>query len=146
IDRAQGTVVLDHEDRGISLDGLEDLGVDLSDNVMLDPTFRDYHTPKLREVLKAIGNPPVAVKNSRVQPATGLETKARVSKGAEPTLADFLWRGAMMSQEPTPRDLGPIRNALEAAGLRLNPSQWRAWATALHQRLSLIWGPPGTGK
>jgi DNA replication ATP-dependent helicase Dna2 len=44
------------------------------------------------------------------------------------------------------RELGPAREGLEQRSVTLNPTQWRAWERALSRRLTLIWGPPGTGK
>jgi DNA replication ATP-dependent helicase Dna2 len=68
--------------------------------------------------------------------------------------------GALLRREPARGPAGPLCAAdaeaveaalLEPAGRRrgapvLNPEQAAAWRAALERPLSLVWGPPGTGK
>lgn len=146
IDREGGFVVVDvRQDWVPTLLALEAGGhAQFSQNAMLEPVRRDYFTPKLKETLEAIGNPPIAAARAAVTQALGPHRRARAA--AATPVADVLWDAARLHGEPTGRDLDGIRELLAGAGVSLNPSQWTAWADALGRRLSLIWGPPGTGK
>ncbi len=147
IDREAGVVVIDENARWAGyLDGLEQAGrAQLSANAVLDPVHHDYYTAKLKKSLEAIGNPPIARDNSRVRAALGYSGRGS-NRSAHTPPADVLWDAPRMAQTPVARELRAARVALEAAGLALNPSQWKAWECALTRRLQLIWGPPGTGK
>ncbi len=147
IDREAGVIVIDENARWQGyLDGLEQTGrAQLSVNAVLDPVHHDYYTAKLKRCLEAIGNPTIARDNSHVRAALGYTGRGSNRSPHTPP-ADVLWDAPRMVQTPVVRDLPPVRGALEAAGLGLNPSQWQAWECALSRRLQLIWGPPGTGK
>lgn len=150
ISREQSFIVLDPSTQpGVpSLDDLEDEGIaDFDSNVVLDRVYRDYFSKKLLAALQAIGNPPAARNDPLVRRAIGQLT----ARGSNPTThtppSDFLWGAKTMHDTRVGRgNLGPAREALEGQGLGLNPTQWKAWEEALTRRLSLIWGPPGTGK
>ncbi|QIN77516.1 AAA family ATPase [Rubrobacter marinus] len=149
IDRDRGLIALDPQTRpdAPSLEDLEDEGIaDFDTDVVLDRVFRDYFTKKLLATLQAIGNPPAARDNPLVRRAIGQITArgSRVTTHTPP--ADFLWGAKTMHETRVGRDLEPVRDLLKGHGLGLNPTQWRAWEEALTRRLSLIWGPPGTGK
>lgn len=156
LDRDRGLIVLDagrwsfvtdpQGRRVTTFQALETLSLaDFSHDVILDPTHGDFFTRRLRDTLKAIGNPPAARASPVVQRAIGQSRQgARLTAHHPP--ADLLWCAPAMYQERVERDLGPIRAALVAHGRDLNATQWRAWEEALTRRLQLIWGPPGTGK
>lgn len=149
LDRERRVVVVDQSERArLTLDELEALGVDLTRDVMLEPTANDYFTKKLVAALKAVKNPPIAQARAHVSPSVGVETRARTSRQAVAPIADFLWDAPAMAAAPTTRvsRLPAIRRQLETNGVRLNPSQWQAWEQALGRRAAVIWGPPGTGK
>ena len=149
LDRNRGLIAVDADRRSPSiLDELEANGlVNLDREVVLDPVHRDYFTKKLRAALQAIGNPPIAKSNanSLVQGATGHQGRGAGGKGHTPVV-NCLWNAGALSNTPVKRVLRPVRRQLQAHGLTLNPSQWRAWQEALTRRAWLIWGPPGTGK
>lgn len=117
---------------------------DLGNDVMLDPTFREFLLPKLEETLRALGNPPVASKNAKVSAAIGKTRKARPA--ATTPASQFLWSSRDMVQSTVAIDAEAIKDRLREGGFHLNSSQWQAWRAALGRRLHLIWGPPGTGK
>lgn len=131
---------------GYGLDDIEAAGfADFSIDAILDPTYRDFFTPKLREALRAIGNPPAASTRPIVLPPQAIPTRARLSVAAPP--AELLWDAHAMHDRRIVRDLGAVRRTLESSGFGdLNESQWAAWDASLARGLSLIWGPPGTGK
>jgi DNA replication ATP-dependent helicase Dna2 len=149
IDRERGVLVLDPRRRpGLpSLEELEDAGIaDFDRNVVLDRTYQDYFTRKLRAALRAIGNPPEAHDNPLVRRATG-QLRGRGSRRTGHTpAADLLWSARVMHATRVSRELPPVRARLEEHGLTLNNTQWSAWEEALSRRLTLMWGPPGTGK
>lgn len=131
------------------LDDLEREGLaDFSQDAILDRTYADFFTGRLRDTLKKIANPQVATR----RPALGMGMWAgaprqpRVTDHKPP--ADILWDAAATQQKPVDRgQLAPVKTDLEAkVGTTLNQSQWDAWDAALTRRLQLIWGPPGTGK
>ena len=149
LDRDRGFIALDQriQPGNPSLEDLEDEGIaDFDFGVVLDRVYRDYFTRKLLAALGAIGNPPAARDDPLVRRAIG-QINARGSRATPHTPpADFLWGARAMHEARVGRDLEPVREVLERQGLGLNATQWRAWEGALTRRLSLIWGPPGTGK
>ncbi|MCY4481281.1 MAG: ATP-binding protein [Spirochaetaceae bacterium] len=153
LDRNSGLVALDANSTPANiLDALEASGVvNLSQDVILDPVYRDFFTRKLRVTLQAIGNPPVARSNPNpiVRQATGQTTRgARATKHTP--CADYLWNVNAMAQDAVARNLSVVRptveNRLRSQGRALNPTQWQAWQDSLSHRAWLVWGPPGTGK
>lgn len=149
IDRDQGFIALDPRTQpgDPSLEDLEDEGIaDFDSEVVLDRVYRDYFTKKLLDALQAIGNPPVARDDPLVRRAIGQLTARGSRATAHTPPADLLWGARTMHEAWVERELEPVREILEDQGLGLNPTQWKAWEQALTRRLSLIWGPPGTGK
>ena len=118
--------------------------LDLSLDVMLDPVHNDFLLKRLEATLKAIGNPVLALNNSAVVQALGIQRRA--TRRATTPPAELLWDAPRLHTVAVNRTLAPIRTALINGGFNLNASQWVAWDRALSYRLRLIWGPPGTGK
>ena len=148
IDRDQGFIVIDLDrnwDPVIAT--LENAGkFDLSQDVILDPVSRDFFIERLKTVLNAIGNPPIAAANSHpgISQATGRSRSPR--PGTDSPVASVYWDSQSLYHSPTNRVLVPAKQELVNNGVELNPSQWDAWENSLSHRLRLIWGPPGTGK
>lgn len=148
IDRDAARIVLDlSPDWMPTIQTLEQAGlVDLSADVMLDPTHHDFLLPRLMATLNAIGNPPVAAANATPAVATATGQARRPTAGTPSVVSEVLWDAATLSASRVARNLVQVRQLLTQHGLDLNASQWRAWDAALSHRLRLIWGPPGTGK
>jgi hypothetical protein len=116
----------------------------LEHDVILDPTYTDYFTKKLRPCLAAIGNPAIAQDRPNVRLALGDVGNAR--RVPTTPVSEVLWTAGQMAATVVERDTAEGQDLLTAGGLSLNESQWRAWDAALHRRFRLLWGPPGTGK
>ena len=148
IDRVEGWVALKAWNpqciAGLEAAGVADFGTD----VMLDPLGEDFSSKKVRETLRAIGNPPSAVHDPETLRALGYDVPPAPGGDPETPASAFLWDGGRLADEAVVpgRDLDLARGELEAGGIGLDPSQWLAWEEALSRRLTLVWGPPGTGK
>lgn len=149
IDREHCVIALDVNGRWEStVTALEAQGlIEWGDNLMLDPTATDFFTDKLLASLRAIGSPPASrAPHALVLRATGQLRGRGARATAHTPPADLLWGARAMHEERVVRTLAPVRQALVASDVNLNPTQWSAWEEALTRRLHLIWGPPGTGK
>lgn len=150
IDRVHGYIALRADPRSCILQLEKETSLDFSHDVVLDPCSKDFLTKKIQETAIAIGNPPSAVVDERTLEALGLPANTPPGTSAPSPAAKVLWEAAQVHAQKTNRNLVPVRTKLEqyfsTAELGLDASQWAAWEEALSCRLSLIWGPPGTGK
>lgn len=122
----------------------------LLDNVFLVESKK----PKLfnwaehsRPILEAIGNPRVAAPDPNAARAMGITAPARGGTAAESPAARVLWNPGVLQQ----RCIVPAATAATYAQQAqrdhgLNDSQRDAVAHAIERALTVIWGPPGTGK
>ncbi|GIW39264.1 MAG: hypothetical protein KatS3mg075_745 [Meiothermus sp.] len=123
-------------------------GVDFRQDVMLDQMHTDSLSKKLKLTIKAIGKPPSWPDNlviTRSLPAAPTPP-ARGGRRAPKVAWDYLYYSHHTYQQTLPINTAALQTQLEHSGVMLNPSQWKAWREALERRLSVIWGPPGTGK
>ena len=130
----------DHVRRRLLSEGF----VSLDRHVSLEKVHKDYFSRKLQKTLTAIGRTPKAVASPVAARALGrnLNPRATASKPVE----DVLWDAEAMAAAPVDRDAAAAEIALLAHRRDLNDSQWDAFHHALTHRLTLLWGPPGTGK
>lgn len=121
--------------------------VDLLNDIFITKgqvSFKWYDTVK--KILSAIGNPSIAVADSNAAIAMGA-TQTRL--GADPItpLARILWTADAVHSTSV---VAPTQAASVAAYAQfkhnLNSSQTDAVAHAAEKGLTIIWGPPGTGK
>lgn len=126
---------------------MERLGdADFRKNVMLDETAMDVLSDKVKASLEAIGQPltePQGPDISAILRHANIRPQKKNRKHVE--AHDFLYSPAALATTPVSRSTG-LKDALLAQGVKLNASQWDAWEMALSRRLTVIWGPPGTGK
>lgn len=122
-------------------------GIDLDNNVFVTPTKPFYNMAKVTTaVLREIGSPPIAQPDPAAAGAMG---QAPAQPGADPISppARVLWDAANLQTQQ-------FRTAAQATGIaqaahalhQLNPSQIAAINHAAQYALTVIWGPPGTGK
>lgn len=122
-------------------------GLNLTRALSLEPVQKDFLGAKLKETLQAIGKTPKALPSPVAASALGLAGGRGPRATPRVSVEDVMWDAQTMSNTRVVRpDLAAARTTLQAAGRGLNGSQWAAWEHALTHRLSLIWGPPGTGK
>jgi DNA replication ATP-dependent helicase Dna2 len=160
IDRVNGTIALKPDTTShivASADphatelNLEDARLlDLSANVILDKFEFDGITSKVKYTLKGIGYPAIAYHNPAMRRALGIPETQPINPPDPTPAARFLWDGPALKGATLPRQLAAVRTdlkpILQHLQRPLNTSQWDAWEWGLTHRLSLIWGPPGTGK
>ena len=108
-------------------------------------------TKTTRSILKAIGNPKCAHAAPEALGAMGKSAAKKISPGKDPDtpIARFLWTAKQLSTTQ-------VRSSAEADALAefartanpdpLNDSQYEAVRACAATQLSIVWGPPGTGK
>lgn len=124
--------------------------LDFSQNAILDPIHKDFLTSKIELTVRGIANPSIAIANQRVLETLGLPSSTQPGTSAPSPAAEILWEAPRIHSQKVNRDISLTRSTLESYFhnncSQLDPSQWSALEEALSRRLSLIWGPPGTGK
>lgn len=103
-----------------------------------------------KEILKAIGNPPIAAAAPAALRAMGQPSK-KVAKGEDPdcAAAHALWNAKALTSNTVRNDSDAqkiVEFASTANEYPLNQSQVTAVEACTKQQLAIIWGPPGTGK
>lgn len=107
-------------------------------------SFKWYETVK--RILTAVGNPSVAVADSNAATAMGARPPRPGSDPVTP-LARVLWEaGALHATSVVAATQASSVAAYAKAKHNLNSSQTDAVAQAAERGLTIIWGPPGTGK
>lgn len=100
-------------------------------------------------ILKAIGSPRSSVGDIRAAHAMGMSAAPGGGTDPDGPAARVLWTGAAMAATRV-RTLADAKQlaarATVLAGGRLDLSQQAAIEGLSQQQLSLVWGPPGTGK
>lgn len=118
---------------------------------IIDPVALDVFTRKFKKTLDdqtGVRNPPLA----QQRPLFPALTVARVRAGrpragqADGPTAEFIWNADVMARTAIAQDAAPILVTAERIAPGLTQRQNEAIARATSRRLSLWWGPPGTGK
>lgn len=105
---------------------------------------------RIRACLLAIGRPPIAAAAPATYQALGHAPGVNPPKNdAITTASRVLWDGAALAVEATTATTPEIDAALQGVmnvNWPCNQSQQDAIRHCLAKRLSIVWGPPGTGK
>lgn len=118
---------------------------------ILDPVAMDVFTRKVKKTLEdpsGIRNPPLA----RQRPLFPALDVARVRRGRaragqmDSPAAEFIWNSDSLATAETGLAAEPILAIAERVRPGLTPKQRDAIGRAVTRRLTLWWGPPGTGK
>lgn len=99
-------------------------------------------------ILEAIGSPRIAVPDPNAAVAMGISpSQRRGGSSTETPVARVLWSPVALAAKVVVPTLAATASA-QCIGQRdgLNPSQVAAVAHGIERGLTLIWGPPGTGK
>lgn len=139
-------------DKTIAVKGLTRAGIiDLDGPVVVDQVAADFTSFRIRQAAAAIGNPAkAAIEHAELAASLGLSAAANPSVRSSPA-EDLLWEPTLLQQATVDRDALALREQMrarfrETGDHNLNGPQWDAFHHALTRRLTLIWGPPGTGK
>lgn len=125
-------------------------GVDLSVNVSLVPTSGPKMAERVKDCLRAIGRPPISAAAPATYAALGhLPGHNPPRNDAITPVSRVLWDATALGVEDTGLADALIQSSVQAVaatGWPLNASQEAAIVHCLSHRLSIVWGPPGTGK
>jgi len=108
-------------------------------------------SPIVGAILKAVGDPAIAVAAKEALDALGTTAAKKLKKGTGATTpaASVLWQGDKLSKVSV-RDAKAIAALSKFASTTnehpLNASQVEAVRTCAGNQLAIVWGPPGTGK
>lgn len=115
---------------------------------ILDPISRDFFVgPRLEPALRSYGVPPLSVSRPLFGRGVSNVTLRRSTRSGPGVPAErFVWDADRLAAEPSGRSGTEALAFLARIGRGLTPRQADAVSRAVGQRLSLLWGPPGTGK
>ena len=124
--------------------------VDLSSDVSLVPTSGPKMADRVRDCLCTIGRPPISVAAPATYAALGHIPGLNPPRNDAITpVSRVLWDATALGVEDTGLADTLIHSSIQvvaATGWPLNASQEAAIVHCLSHRLSIVWGPPGTGK
>ena len=124
--------------------------VDVSHHASLVASQGPAMAERVRECLVSIGRPPIAQAAPATYAALGHAPGTNLPRNDAVTpVARILWEAGALAVEDTglPDDLiASVIQSVAQTNWPLNPSQRDAVSYCLSHRLSIVWGPPGTGK
>ena len=153
LDRAERIIVLEVKEILALLEQIRvfDMNLDPSNKAILDPLHTDMFTSmRLRPALEALGTPEIAIRapliSSRI---SRIPPERQEITPVESPSASFIWRADEMARTRSGRSLeaaGEGRGLWLAGEQPLNSAQAEGFESAIENRLTLLLGPPGTGK
>jgi hypothetical protein len=115
---------------------------------IVDPVVIDFFTgQKLVPALEAIKAPPIALSRPLfTDPALIRVARGTPRRSAAVPAGDFIWNADVVAQERSGRSKADVAARLDSMFPHLTEKQREAVLEAATRRLTLWWGPPGTGK
>jgi len=151
-DRVGGRVVVAPGYYSNVAQALVDDGLDLDTDCSLveAPPFSEGAYRK-EQFIRRLGNPAIAYPHSQAMTALGKQTSAppKPSKDSPTRGASVLWDApnvAIQTSDWSDAEVTAAIDWLREKGHLINSSQEEAIRVGLGRCLSIIWGPPGTGK
>jgi AAA domain len=124
--------------------------VDIASNVVLVKGPGIDMAERVENCLRSIGYPPIAQPGKGTQSALGVIKKSRkIGTDAVTSAARVLWDAQTLSNTKSgvaESAVPALLDRVRSAGGRINRSQEKVLRHALTHLLSIVWGPPGTGK
>jgi hypothetical protein len=102
-------------------------------------------------ILQEIGNPKCSIAAPEALAAMGASAAKKIPKGTDPDspIAEVLWQANKLASKVlrSAKDVEAIVGFAKTANkYDLNPSQIDAVRSCAKNQLTIVWGPPGTGK
>lgn len=102
-------------------------------------------------ILREIGNPKCSIAAPEALAAMGASAAKKIAKGtdSDTTVAEVLWQANKLANNAVrkAKEIGEIvAFATSANDHALNASQVEAVKSCAERQLTIVWGPPGTGK
>jgi len=122
-------------------------GLDFTQDIFLTESKPAYKWYEICDnILRLIGNPAIAIPDPQAAKAMALAASQPGTDTVTPA-AEVLWTPhALQSHIFLPLPEAQLLAAHAQTVANLNPSQVQAVERAAHQKLTVVWGPPGTGK
>lgn len=149
IDRGRLEVIVRAEPLVLALAeiGVFDLQFDADAMGIIDPVHRDaFVRRRLKPALEAIGTPPLSISARFMKTSLSRVPLRREAASGSVPLEGFVWDAERLWATPTRRNLEAAWAGVLAVGRPPLPRQELAIRAGIGRRLSLMWGPPGTGK
>ena len=117
---------------------------------LLEPSAFD-DSDVVTAILREIGNPKSAIAAPEALAAMGAPAAKKIPKGTDPDtpVAEVLWQANKLATKTVRNDKeveAIVAFAKSANKYELNASQLDAVKSCAKSRLTIVWGPPGTGK
>ena len=114
---------------------------------IIDPVSRDFFVRwRLRPAIEAIRVPPLSVSQPLISDQPARVKQANPRQTASVPCDRFIWDAKTLADEASGRNVALGMASVETHAAHLTEAQKAAIRTAISKRLSLIWGPPGSGK
>ena len=118
-----------------------------SNRAIIQPIHLNFAVKRIEKSLKAIGAPPLSLIRPLISiPSSVKKRKKRQSPTSTIPCESFIWDAAKVAQLNNNANPQNESLKLSSQSSNLDQSQRAAISEIASKRLSLIWGPPGTGK
>jgi hypothetical protein len=121
--------------------------IDFTSNLYITKSKSGHKQSKItKDILKEIGDPPIAVPDPNALAAMAIRA-GKIGKSSVVPISRVLWDPSALQEASKITSAEAATIAADASTLHgLNDSQKEAVYHACERLLTIIWGPPGTGK